>query len=101
MKIQVLTAMKMMLYLWAVTPCGFVGRSQRFSATYCLSSTLETLVSTYKFMQRYNPEDGHRNLLSEKKGEENIRINILLRGSDMDETGLVLSPMTDFGIGGI
>jgi hypothetical protein len=34
MRFQVLTAVKMpMLVFWVVTPCGFVGRHQRFGET--------------------------------------------------------------------
>jgi hypothetical protein len=37
MRFDVLTAVKMsMLVFWVVTPCGLVGRYQRFGGTYCL-----------------------------------------------------------------
>jgi hypothetical protein len=37
MRFEVLTAVKMsMLVFWVVTPCGLVGRFQRFRKTYCL-----------------------------------------------------------------
>jgi hypothetical protein len=37
MRFDVLTAMKMSISVfWAVTPCGLVGRYQRFGGIYCL-----------------------------------------------------------------
>jgi uncharacterized membrane protein YqjE len=37
MTFEVLTVVKMtMLVIWVVTPCGLVGRYQRFGQTYCL-----------------------------------------------------------------
>jgi hypothetical protein len=80
MRSVVLTAVKMsMLVFWVVTPCGLVGRYQRFRGTYCLllqgflspSSApkmealcfSETLVSTFKSTRRYYLEDQHRQFL--------------------------------------
>jgi hypothetical protein len=37
-KSEVLTTVKMMLLFWVVTPCGLVGRHQRFGETYFLST---------------------------------------------------------------
>jgi hypothetical protein len=37
LRFEVLTALKMsILVKWVVTPCGLVGRYQRFGGTYCL-----------------------------------------------------------------
>jgi hypothetical protein len=44
--------MWLMLVLWAVAPCGLVGRYKLFGGTYCL----------YLQLWRYNPEDQHRHL---------------------------------------
>jgi hypothetical protein len=64
MRFEVLTAVKMlMLVFWIVTPCGLVGRYQRFGGTYCLHLQVfspkavcssQTLVSTYKSTQHFN-----------------------------------------------
>jgi hypothetical protein len=38
MRFEVLTEVKLsMLVFWVVTPCGLVGRYQRFGRTYCLN----------------------------------------------------------------
>jgi hypothetical protein len=46
-----------------VTPCGLVGRYQRFGGTHCLQlQASETLISTYKSSWHYNPEDQQRQM---------------------------------------
>jgi hypothetical protein len=66
LRFEVITAGEMlMLVLWVVTLCGLVGRYQCFEGKYGLhlqvsqededSMFSETLVSTYKFTQHYNP----------------------------------------------
>jgi hypothetical protein len=58
---EVLTAVKVSsLAFWVVTPCGLVGRYQRFGGTYCRHHQDEVLVSTCKSTWRYNSEDQHR-----------------------------------------
>lgn len=61
-----------MLVFWVVTPCGFVGRYQRFvrkilptssglkKKAVCSSKTME---STYESTWRYSTEAQHRNLI--------------------------------------
>jgi hypothetical protein len=45
------------------TPCGLLGRYQRFRGTYCLHfSPVHRLVSTCQSTRRYCPEDQHRHL---------------------------------------
>jgi hypothetical protein len=55
------------LVFWVVIPCGLVGRYKLFGGTYHLHfqtdlkmevvCSSETLISTYKSTQHYNPED--------------------------------------------
>jgi hypothetical protein len=59
-RFEVYTAVKMLTFFWAVTLLRLIGRYQRFGETYCLHLQLETLVSTYKFTRRHNPEEQHR-----------------------------------------
>jgi hypothetical protein len=62
-----------MLVFWVVTPCGLVGRYQRFGETYCLLLQGLTFVSTCKSTRRYNPEDQHRYL----HRRENLKYRVL------------------------
>jgi hypothetical protein len=61
MRFDVLTEESMSMFLfWVVTPCGLVGRHQRFGWIYGLKidavSSSETLVSSYKPTRRYDSE---------------------------------------------
>jgi hypothetical protein len=52
--------------VWVVTPCGLVGRYQCFVIPKLqVVRFSETLVSTRKPTQRYNPEDQHRHSVCE------------------------------------
>jgi hypothetical protein len=46
--------MRFRLVFWVVTPCGLVGRSQRFGGTYRLH-----LLPIYECTRRYYPKDQH------------------------------------------
>jgi hypothetical protein len=57
------------LFFWVVTPCGLVGRYQRFGETYCLRPQgwiggcfSETLVSSHESTLCHNPEEQHRHV---------------------------------------
>jgi hypothetical protein len=49
---EVLKAVKMLLAFWAVTPCGLVGRYQRFGGTYFLHLQDWEMGSLYKVRRR-------------------------------------------------
>jgi hypothetical protein len=75
LRFEVLRAVQMsVLVLWVVTPCGLVGRYQRFGGTFCFH------------LQDLSPEDGsgmfirnYTNLVRESgMGYNNVYGNILL-----------------------
>jgi hypothetical protein len=40
-RVEVFTAVKMMMFFWVLRPCKLVGRCHRFGETYCLHSALK------------------------------------------------------------
>jgi hypothetical protein len=79
-----------MFVFWDVSPCGPVGRYQRFGATNCLASMFraedlkteavffsETLVSTYKSTRRYNPKDQYQHIHCRENLKSHISCFIL------------------------
>jgi hypothetical protein len=84
LRFEVFTTVKMsMLVFWIVTPCGLVGRYQRFGGIYCPSSG------------RYNPEHQHKKYSYCSKSHMPLlkiiilncdRISIAFRKTDSDSS---------------